>query len=199
MKTTLLIVILIGSISWSKAQNGDTDSLSKAIKLRSEAIGHGGNNEIKINLLYSVLAIPEITYERIIEDNMGAGISLAIGATSENVFGSKINYIITPHYRLYFGNKKANGFFIEGNAGIISYKEFDYSSLPYTSYPTGYNYTLHKENYTDFGLGAAAGAKFLTRNGFLGEAYLGVGRVFGGKSQSLEAYPRLGLTIGKRF
>ena len=199
MKKSLLMIVFLASMSWCKAQSKNPDSVSKAIELRSKAIGHGGNNEIKINLFYAVLAIPEITYERIIEDNMGAGISVAIGATNENVFGSRINYIITPHYRLYFGNKKANGFFIEGNAGVISYKEYDYSSLAYTSYPAGYNYTLPEINYTSFGLGAAAGAKFLTRNGFLGEAYLGVGRVFSSKNNAIEAYPRFGLTIGKRF
>ncbi|KQN38788.1 hypothetical protein ASE92_05040 [Pedobacter sp. Leaf41] len=199
MKKILLFLALVSSTNYLKAQNKNIDSLSQSIKLKSEAIGHGGNNEIKINLFYSILALPEITYERIIEDNMGVGLSVAIGATNENVFGSKINYVITPHYRIYFGNKKANGFFIEGNAGIISHKEFDYTSLAYTSYPAGYDITLPERNYTDFGLGAAAGAKFLTRNGFLGEAYLGVGRVFGSKNQSLEAYPRFGLTIGKRF
>ena len=45
----------------------------------------------------------------------------------------------------------------------------------------------------------AAGGKFLTRNGFLGEAYLGVGRSFGRNSNNNEAYPRVGITIGKRF
>jgi len=144
-----------------------------------------------------LLAIPEITYERLLEDNMGVGLSVAIGITNEHIFGSRLNYIITPHYRLYFGNKKANGFFIEGNAGITGHRERDYSSLLYTSYPPDFDYSRLEKNFTSFGLGAAAGAKFLTRNGFLGEAYLGVGRVFG--SNSLDAYPRFGLTIGKRF
>lgn len=128
---------------------------------------------------------------------MGVGIALAVRLTDENTFGSRFNFIITPHYRLYFGNKKANGFFIEGNAGVVSYKEADYSSLPYTSYPPDFDYSSLDKNYTKIGLGVAAGAKFLTRNGFLGEAYLGVGRVFG--STSIDVYPRMGLTIGKRF
>ena len=47
------------------------------------------------------------------------------------------------------------------------------------------------------GLGAAAGAKFLTKNNLIGEVYGGVGRVFG--DNSLGAYPRFGITLGKRF
>ena len=49
----------------------------------------------------------------------------------------------------------------------------------------------------NFGLGAAAGAKFLTKNGFVGEIYVGAGRLFG--SSDIEVYPRAGITIGKRF
>ncbi|MCZ4222734.1 hypothetical protein [Pedobacter rhodius] len=194
MKRYFLFAIFMVNFTTAFAQ---TDSLSKSIKAKSDAIGHGGNNEIRINLLYTVIGIPEVTYERLLEDNMGVGISVAVRLTDENVFGSRFNYIITPHYRLYFGSKKANGFFIEGNAGVVSYKESDYSSLAYTSYPPNFDYSVFDKNYTKLGLGVAGGAKFLTRNGFLGEAYLGLGRVFG--SQSIDVYPRFGLSIGKRF
>jgi len=47
---------------------------------------------------------------------------------------------------------------------------------------------------TNFGLGAAVGAKFLTKNGFTGEVYGGVGR-FLGNNRSIEAYPRIGITL----
>ncbi|WP_231459513.1 MULTISPECIES: hypothetical protein [unclassified Pedobacter] len=195
MKKQILFILFIGVSLVSFAQ---TDSISKSVKAKSEAIGHGGNNEIKINLLYTVIGLPEVSYERLLEDNMGIGISVAINLTDEDVFGSRLNYIIAPHYRLYFGAKKANGFFIEGGAAVVSYKEFDYSSLAYTSYPAGYDYSELNKNYTNFGLGAAVGAKFLTRNGFTGEVYGGIGRLLG-NSNAIEAYPRIGITIGKRF
>ena len=194
MKKQILFAIIMASSLLAFAQ---TDSISKAVKAKSEAIGHGGNNEIRVNLLYTVIGIPELTYERLLEDNMGVGISVAVNLSDENVFGSKFNYIVTPHYRLYFGAKKANGFFIEGNAGVVSYKEYDYSRLAYESYPANFDFSSLNKTYTKFGLGVAGGAKFLTRNGFLGEAYLGLGRVFG--SKSIDAYPRMGLSIGKRF
>jgi hypothetical protein len=39
--------------------------------------------------------------------------------------------------------------------------------------------------------------KFITKNNLLGEVYLGAGRLFG-NSQS-GAFPRVGITLGKRF
>ena len=48
MKKVLLLVILLASTLFSYAQK--TDSLKSSIQQKAEAIGHGGNNEIKINL-----------------------------------------------------------------------------------------------------------------------------------------------------
>jgi len=171
------------------------DTLKNSIQKNAEVIGHGGNNELKINLLYTVIGMPEITYERLLADNMGIGASVFVGL--DNSVDYKFGFI--PHYRLYFGAKKASGFFIEGNAAVITFRDnyyYQYNS----SYPSTFNSAVAEKNSTTFGLGAAAGAKFLTRNGFLGEAYLGLGRTFGESSGfDPEAYPRVGITIGKRF
>jgi len=187
MKKIILSITLFMVASCAYAQK---DSLANAIKVRSEAIGHTGNNEIKVNLLYLVLGLPEISYERLISDNMGVGLSTTVAIDDQD-----LRHAFLASYRLYFGNKKANGFFIEGNMGVISEKEYN-SYYYYLPENNGYN-EVTKSNRTYFGLGAAAGAKFLTRNGFLGEAYLGAGRLLG-ESQS-EYYPRVGITIGKRF
>ncbi len=191
MKRTLLIGLILASSLMSYAQK--TDTLKSSIQKKAEAIGHGGNNELKINLLFSVIGMPEISYERIIEDNMGLGVSVFVGL--DNTQNYKFGFI--PHFRLYFGQKKASGFFIEGNTGVVSFGDNDYYEPMYQS---DYVPTYVKRSSTNFSLGAAAGGKFLTRNGFLGEAYLGVGRLFGERSgYSNEAYPRVGITIGKRF
>ncbi|MET4080133.1 uncharacterized DUF497 family protein [Pedobacter sp. UYP30] len=50
------------------------DSIGKAVEKRSAAIGETGNNELKLNLLLSALALPEITYERLLENTMGVEI-----------------------------------------------------------------------------------------------------------------------------
>ncbi|MES2419050.1 MAG: hypothetical protein V4541_12745 [Bacteroidota bacterium] len=186
MKKFLFFGLLIAASFLTYAQ---TDSVTKDIQKKSEAIGHGGNNEVKINLLFTVIGIPEVSYERIMADNMGLGVSVLLGLDQSITY----KYAITPYYRLYFGGKKANGFFIEGNASVISARTrghlyFDNNGM----------YQNYREATTNLGMGAAAGAKFLTRNGFLGEAYLGVGRVFGERRYE-DAYPRIGITIGKRF
>lgn len=68
MKKLLLLITFIIATKCTYAQK---DSLSKVIEARSAAIGHTGNNEIKVNILYLVLGLPEISYERLIADNMG--------------------------------------------------------------------------------------------------------------------------------
>ena len=174
------------------------DSVANAIADKSAAIGQSGNNEIKINLLMSVLALPEVTYERLVEDNMGVGISVAVNVDNTNdAFDGDFKLLIIPHYRLYFGSKKASGFFIEGNAALVSGSVYTIYYDPAASYVPGY-IPYQKENTTNFGLGAAVGGKFLTRNGFLGEVYGGVGRLFG-SNRIADVYPRIGISIGKRF
>lgn len=193
MKKILILGFVMAFSIGSYAQK--TDTLKSVIQKNAEAIGHGGNNELKINLLFTVIGMPEISYERLLADNMGVGASVFVGLDDSQDY--KFGFI--PHFRLYFGAKKASGFFIEGNASIMTYNDY-YNNYYYDSaYLPGYMPRSNKST-TSFGLGAAAGAKFLTRNGFLGEAYLGVGRRLGENSNSgLEAYPRIGITIGKRF
>jgi hypothetical protein len=186
MKKLLLSITLFIFSTCAYAQK---DSLAKSVEIQSAAIGHSGNNEIKVNLFYLVLGLPEISYERLITDNMGVGLSATV-AVEDN---QDMRYAFLASYRLYFGNKKANGFFIEGNMGVITEENSTYYYVPETN---GF-YQATKSNDAYFGMGAAAGAKFLTRNGFLGEAYVGAGRLLGDNNS--EVYPRLGITIGKRF
>ena len=143
-------------------------------------------------MLGSLFALPEITYERLLTDNSSVGLSIMFSVDNENdnKFG------ITPHYRVYFGKKKANGFFLEGNATIVKFEEY----YQYSQFDMKGNMILFGSNidkYTSFGMGIAAGTKFLGRNGLFGEAYLGAGRFF--NPNGIEAYPRIGVTIGKRF
>lgn len=152
-----------------------------------------GKNEIKINLLTSILSLPEITYERLLAGNMGVGMAISFGIGNENGY-SDYRFLATPYYRVYFGKEEAAGFFIEANTalGYLHERNFYYTgNFAYDEY----------DNYNpkfNFGLGAAIGAKFLTRNGFLGEVYAGAGR-FLGDQRSIDAFPRIGITIGKRF
>jgi len=152
------------------------------------------NNEVKLNLLTAVIGLPEIDYERYIADNMGVGLAVAIAV--DKVENLTIRSMVLPYARIYFGQKRASGFFIEGNMVVAGIKNrnyaYAYDNLGYYNYVSDY-YTSE----TKFGCGVAAGFKFLTRNGFTGEIYLGGGRLFGDSDPG--GYPRVGLCIGKRF
>lgn len=152
----------------------------------------GGNNEIKLNLPYMIAGLPEVSYERIIDDNAAAGISFAFSLESVNNMTTR--FMVTPYYRLYFGKEKAKGFFIEANAAVVGQKDYVYDNF------SG-SYTTDTVSTTNFGLGAAVGAKFLNKNGYIGELYGGLGRVFGINDTDMfsDLYPRLGISIGKRF
>lgn len=156
-----------------------------AVICSSLAFSQSENNEFKVNILYTAIGMPELSYERLISDNSSVGASLAFSLDKKEDMDLRLSF--TPYYRMFFGQKKAAGFFIEANSIVLNYVDtiyFDGTSSKY-------------ETRTGFGLGAAAGAKFLTKNNLIGEVYGGVGRVFG--DNSLGAYPRFGITLGKRF
>jgi hypothetical protein len=189
-KPIIFIAVLLLSINvFGQNQNTSTNHTQNLLNGTD-------NNELRINLLMSISGLPELTYERYIADNMGVGLSAAISL--DKFENQSTRSIILPYYRVYFGSKKASGFFIEGNMAVVGQKEL-YNTYDYYSYS---NYSYYSSSYstkstTNFGLGAAVGAKFLTRNNFLGEVYLGVGRLFG--ESILSAYPRVGISLGKRF
>ena len=183
MKKLTLSGLLLASTLFVNAQSKDTTATTS---------GRNGNNEIKLNLLMSVVGIPEINYERIVADDQAVGLALLMGIDSDQ---SDYKFGAIPYYRVYFGAKKANGFFIEANAAVLNLESNTYEYFQDQYFGT---YSVSKPTtITRFGLGAAAGGKFLTKSGFIGEAYFGVGRIFG--DNDLGAYPRIGITIGKRF
>lgn len=165
----------------------ETPDISNQVMARSEPLGQTGDNEIRLNMLTAIIGYPEINYERFLTDNMGVGMAAAISLESKE--DMSLRWFAMPYYRLYFGDKKASGFFIEGNLAVINQTAEDYD------YTTGQYLGL--KNYTNGGIGAAVGGKFLTRNGFVGEVYGGVGRLFG--NSPTDVYPRFGISIGKRF
>jgi hypothetical protein len=189
-KLTIFIGVLLLSINtFSQQQNTSTDVNATQTK----SLNGIGNNELRVNLLMSIIGLPELTYERYVADNMGVGLSVAVSL--DKMENMSTRSIISPYYRLYFGNKKASGFFIEGNMALVRQKELDYNYY----YDNGVTYQseLYTRLTTNFGFGGAIGVKLLARNGFVGEVYLGGGRLFG--ESIAEAYPRIGVSLGKRF
>ena len=144
----------------------------------------------------AIYGLPELSYERIVEDNMSYGVSISIAADKPFDYftdnGIPERAIVCPYYRVYFGKKKAAGFYIEGNMAVASQKQTNYPD--YSTNPTTYN----DRNSTGFGFGGALGVKLLARNGFIGDIYAGYGRLFG-ENANYNGYPRLGVCIGRRF
>ncbi len=149
-------------------------------------------NELKFNLLSGIAALPEVSYERLVKSNNGIGIAMAFGIGNVDEF-SFYKVLVIPYYRVYFGDVEGAGLFIEANMGFAGYKE---SETIYNSYLKR-EYTINGTKF-NFGIGGAVGKKYLAKNGFSGEVFGGVGKFFG-DNRSVNVYPRLGLTLGKRF
>lgn len=178
MKKLLLIIIGIICLKSSDAQS------IKKIK----------NQEIRFNVPLAIYGLPELSYERIVEENMGLGVSLSFAVDKPRDYmtdkGIPERWIICSYYRLYFGEKQARGFYVEGNMALASQKELN-----------GYDYLTSKNlpsrTTTGFGFGAALGVKLITKNGYVGDFYAGWGRLFG--DNIYNSYPRLGICLGKRY
>ncbi len=146
-----------------------------------------GNNDLKINVLYGVLEALELEYERILNDNTGVGLAASYWFNED----SDLNFITIPYFRFYPSDKyHGSGFFIEGNLAVIG-------STDYVDYYDGLYYSYEEENVVNMGAGVAVGGKFMSKSGFFGEVFGGVGRVFG--ESYIEVYPRAGITLGRRF
>ncbi|WP_408038724.1 DUF3575 domain-containing protein [Tenacibaculum amylolyticum] len=154
-----------------------------------------GDHEIKINGLYLIAGVLDLTYERVLNDESAIGISAAVGLDSEYY-----KFSAMPYYRFYFGEKRAAGFFIEGN-GAILVDEFDREIVLFSNDDNtiGIGVDSNSGIKTRFGLGMGVGGKFLSKNGWIGELSLGFGRVFGVENDLFKVYGRFGITIGKRF
>ena len=148
-------------------------------------------NEIKGNAIMLVAGALEGTYERLLNEESGVGVSLFVS------YDESINtqFSLTPYYRFYFGKKPAAGFFVEGFGMLNSYSE------DYYVYDSNFNETtIDGENTTDFALGFGLGAKWVTKKGFLFELNGGIGRnLFNSSDNDYEIVGRGGITLGYRF
>ena len=149
-------------------------------------------NEIRANLLMSVIGLLTFDYEYFAEDNFGVGVTGSLSML-ENRNWNNLRGMVLPYGRLYFSRDPNAGFFIEGNTGMVFYAD---SRPVYDS--EGYQIAVNNDDTEIyFGIGVGTGYKLLTRNNWIGELQLGIGRVFG--KNHMTAYPRVGISIGKRF
>lgn len=191
--TALLMFVFILNAQDAYTTKEKTD-LTKTSSVQNDA-----KNEIRLNLLESVIGLPEINYERFIGDNFGLGAFAAFSLDKPE--DSNLRSMFLIYGRLYLGNTKpCSGFYIEGNTGLVLQKTINDYNGYYSSYGNGgyyVSYYSESEIQAGLGLGVATGYKFLTKNNWVGEFSLGLGRIYGGKISGM--YPRVGITIGKRF
>jgi len=157
-------------------------------------------NELKLNTIPTLLSFFDVSYERLLSDDQGLGTTLAFSLGANDFY----NFMLTPYYRFYFGEKRAAGFFMEANASVFSEKVYDYGYDYFDSDLDEYVYVEGEGglNKLGAGLGLAVGGKFLSKNGWVAEIYAGFGRNFINHDDDYyisEMYPRWGVTLGKRF
>lgn len=150
--------------------------------------GSEGNSELKINMLYLVFEIVEMEYERILTPDVSVGLAANYWlSNTENM-----NYTLLPYFRLYPAHKlRASGFFVEANMAVLGYDQMIVAERNGVL-------SVQEEPQVRFGGGFALGGKFVANSGLFCEVSAGVGRV-AGKDRLIYEYPRLAISIGKRF
>lgn len=135
-------------------------------------------NELKLNIPTTIFgSFPEISYERVLNSDISAGVALGVGTSSYNDYD--LGFAFTPHFRWFFGGnctsmqKFSTGFFIEVNGSLFT-----------------------KESGGGAGMGMAFGWKYLSKNNWVCDVVLGGGRDF---TNNFGGYQRFGISIGKRF
>jgi hypothetical protein len=146
-------------------------------------------NELKLNIPTSIGGYIDGSFERLLNDEAAMGVS--IGFSLEDDIDYKLS--IVPYYRFYFGKKRAAGFFVEAN-GSLYLEEYETPTTLMNDM-----IIINSKSTFGAGLGMAIGGKFINSKGWVGEIIGGVGRNFLNTEKISGTYPRVGLSIGKRF
>jgi hypothetical protein len=144
------------------------------ISLNAQEIESQRRNDIVADP-FLLIAVPllNVSYERLLNENSGLGVNAMVGLGEDSEGFSQVS----PYYRMYFGRKFAQGFFLEGFVPITTTRE---SESVYTANEFGGYYTDGGEiRETTVGIGFGVGGKWVIRNGLVIEASGGLGRRFG--------------------
>ena len=160
-----------------------------------QVLTEGPLNEVKINLPMALAGNIELSYDRILLEDLSLGV--AASAAWEDSYPYK--YAVMPYTRWFFWKHRGQdefpgaGFFIEVNAGFFGCK--------YTKNTTvGLKIDSEDANGFGAGLGLGIGWKWISKSGFVGEIYTGAGRNFvSATKDDVPAYIRSGISLGYRF
>ncbi len=147
-------------------------------------------HEIKIDgAKLAIGTIIEVSYEFVANTSSGYGISLLINPRGSDAYFE--NFSLTPFYRMYFFNKEdygAKGLFAEG-----------FTKFSFGTDDVFYSNNYENDNYFDMALGISIGRKWVNKNGFILEIFVGGGRTLGFSEVSPGGFFRGGIFLGKRF
>lgn len=148
--------------------------------------------ELKGNAFLLLVGALDFTYEEYVNHDTSYGISAFIAYDKD----IDRKFSLTPYYRIYFGKKRAAGFFIEGFGMVNNYKTIAYTleSMSYVA--------LREAKVTDLALGFSLGGKWVTKSGVLFEINTGIGRNLFYKEDNvnrMEFVGRGGIGIGYQF
>ena len=195
-KPLYYVLFLIGCFGAYAQQDDDGVTKVEIVKDSSDEYADAfGSHEIRLNALDLVLhPAVHVYYERVVDESNGYGVSLFANFGDDDT--TYQNFAVTPYYRFYFLNRKdygANGLFVEVFSSFSSVNFYDY----------WYDSQTKDKDEFQFSMGIALGKKWVNRNGFSFEAFVGVGRYFINRKTDNyghpEAHGRVGLAIGKRF
>jgi hypothetical protein len=157
--------------------------------MNNDKMAQPKKNEMRVNLFSGLLGLPELNYERLLNENSGLGLAISVAAENKELMATRA--LVLPYYRMYFGKKYASGFFIEGNMGFSFEQQPNYNWSVWPRPPVQYNSGVY------YGLGSAIGVKLENRNRLIGEVFLGGGRLFGDSYDG--GYLRIGVCLGGRW
>lgn len=166
-------------------------------------------HEVKLNIGSSIfISSPEVSYEYILREYFSVGAAIAFGLQTDEL--DVYSFKFTPFARWFFGDSfrerknAATGFFLEGNSVIGTQEIY----MPYQNTGSTREWVSNYESKFTAGLGLALGCKFLSRKNWATEIFGGLGHnfiyydefdEFGATSWNQILYPRIGISIGKRF
>ena len=136
--------------------------------------------EIKVNGLELLAGYIDVHAEKISNDRFSYGASLILNLVNGN--DNYVGFAVYPYLRQHFGEGKAKGFFIE-------------AGMPFAAYGRS-----RDEDGFKFGIGLSFGTKVLTKKNLVIDFNIGAGAWIDGTHSDIPpVFPRVGVTIGKRF
>ncbi|NLA63375.1 MAG: DUF3575 domain-containing protein [Bacteroidales bacterium] len=167
-------------------------------------------HELKFNFGSAVIAaFPEVSYEYILTQSLSVGSAMGFGFNTDDL--DEFSFRVTPFARWFFGNnfqtmkQPGKGMFLEGSFAVGTRDNYSYNTI------AGNNWADRKiekvrEPKFSAGLALALGVKFVTTRNWSTELFLGLGNSFVYTESESDKYnpktpfyPRLGISIGKRF